>query len=320
MKILFFGLCFIYSLSAQFDPDIYTHLLTDIFTHNYTTAEKRIHRLENTEFKYLCKATLIQAQMQDVQSFNPSDLNRFDTLIDSLIQLHSDEDSPHMFLGSYYFLKAAEEKRRGAYFSAYKLGNKGRSVLETHIEKSSDINLKLPVGLLMYWKSVETKWIPFFSDEKEEGLTYIKDVINYGTYSKLSAIQQYIYILSHQKMHTTALQLAEEYISKYPRSRMFKWAYAYALIKAEKHLLALPVLEELFQFYKQFPLSYNTLELNYKMALCKLKLNKVSEAYLILKHINQTGYDEYTLNKIEHKLEHINTLLEELDENQEITN
>lgn len=150
--------------------------------------------------------------------------------------------------GYYAYFKALD----GNWLSAFSNGISCISNFEKCIEIDSTFyEAYTAIGAYKYWKSRKTEiasWLPFFSDEKNEGIALLEKAIlktSYNTYLAAYTLQ-WIYIDSRE--YKNAVRISEEVIKNYPDSRFFKWGYAraYEGINRKK---SIEIYSELLQSY-----------------------------------------------------------------------
>ncbi|MDP3683348.1 MAG: hypothetical protein Q8S01_05385, partial [Ignavibacteria bacterium] len=75
---------------------------------------------------------------------------------------------------------------------------------------------------------VKAAWIPFFADERTEGIQLLTKGIEKESYNYASGVISLLWIYIDRKKSLSAISLAEEVLKKYPNNRNFKWALARA--------------------------------------------------------------------------------------------
>jgi tetratricopeptide (TPR) repeat protein len=146
------------------------------------------------------------------------------------------------------------------------------------------------LGSFKYWKSRKTefmKWLPFFSDEKEAGISYLIKAKDHNSYNSHLAIYNLTWIYIDEKKYGDAIKISEFALKMYPDTRLFKWglARAYEAVDINKSILLYSeILNSLYKdgvknHYKEIILKY-TLARNYAKIGDKLKAIKQCDEIL----------------------------------------
>jgi len=217
----------------------------------------------------------------DEEIFDES-LDRAIQLIDSVFEntknLSNSTSAELLFyLGSAYGYRAFFQGQNGRWFKALTNGMKSSGLLQEAIEKDSTIyDAYLGIGVYKYWRHSVTRylnWLPFISDEREDGIRLIKRAIVNSRYSKYVAIQQLIYILVDYAKPDEAREYAKEIIARYPDSQFMLWAAAHAYHKDGDLDNALEVYKHLLELITS-DAEYNP----HHLIKCKLKLAEIYHA------------------------------------------
>ncbi|MEL6824126.1 MAG: tetratricopeptide repeat protein, partial [Calditrichota bacterium] len=143
--------------------------------------------------------------------------------------LNPGEDDPWMlfFEGSAHLYSSFMNTKNGSMWSAYRNARSGVKALEKVIELDSTFyDAYLGVGSFKYWKSSKAKsltWLPFISDERDLGISMVRQAIHHGRFVPLVGADQLAWILLDSGDHEGALKLAVDNHELYPTSRFFKW-------------------------------------------------------------------------------------------------
>jgi predicted Zn-dependent protease len=242
LLIIFF---FTLNCSAQEYPDPYIHNtltsgIDNIINQKYSAAKSEFEKLNN---KYpdlpLGKIYLSAVEIARAYDYG-EDYN--DHLITGYLDAAREQSEKLLSnkpdLWNYYFLGLAE-----GYISYYK-GLNGSWIPSLNAAMNSVSNfeecIKINPGFVdaysgmgnyKYWKSKKTEsfnWLPFVHDERAEGINLLEKAVNKSSYSTYLAINSLIWIYMDKKNYNDAAHIAENALSKYPSSRLFKWGLARA--------------------------------------------------------------------------------------------
>jgi tetratricopeptide (TPR) repeat protein len=136
------------------------------------------------------------------------------------------------YTGSAYGYLAFYQGQSGEWFSAVKNGNNAREYLLRAIdEDSTQWDAYLGLGAYKYWLAAKIHWLPFVSDEREEGIIFIKKAIENNSVSRPMAMHQLIYVLLDFGEFEQAQNLADKLVEEYPRSPFMYWAHSHVYMK-----------------------------------------------------------------------------------------
>jgi tetratricopeptide (TPR) repeat protein len=119
------------------------------------------------------------------------------------------------------------------------------------------------LGIYKYWKSSKTdflNWLPFFNDERDEGIKNIIHSLNHFTYNRHLAANSLLWIYIDKKDFKKAAVLAEEMVRNYPVNRQFKWGLGRAYEEISR-VKAIAVYNEILDSYKKLKLSNRSQEI-----------------------------------------------------------
>lgn len=135
----------------------------------------------------------------------------------------------YYFYGMIHGYRAYYSALQGKWFSTFSDGINAVNYFEDCLKIDSSFNEALiTIGTYKYWKSVKASWLPFFSDERNEGFIFLNKGIQKESYNYASGVVSLLWILIDRKKSQSAIRLAEEALKKYPNNRNFKWVLARA--------------------------------------------------------------------------------------------
>lgn len=89
----------------------------------------------------------------------------------------------------------------------------------------------IAAGSYKYWRSRKTEsfnWLPFVSDERELGITYLQHAESGSSYNNYLSDLSLIWIFVDKGNFREAVNIGENAVKKAPQSRIIKWALARA--------------------------------------------------------------------------------------------
>lgn len=204
------------------------------------------------------------------------------------------------------------------YISAFANGVNSISYFEKCLQADSSFyESYLALGTYKYWKSEKTEfleWLPFITDERETGIKFLETTLQHKSYNSHIGIYSLVWIYLNNKQPDKAISLAEKALSNHPNSRFFKWTLAAAYERKDKHK-AISVYRDILNSILQLPVNnrYNEIVLKHKIAMLHHDLGENRKA---LEYCNEilriTGLTEYTLDRLENRLERVQNLQKEL--------
>jgi len=216
-------------------------------------------------------------------------------LIDSLLsiaQLKTDEllenDSDNLWYNYYsaliYGYKAYFFSISGNIISAFADG-----ILSLRsFQKCLSINDRfyeayIAMGSYNYWKSAQTKsllWIPFVSDNRDEGIKHLEQAIDSSSYNKYLAAYSLIWIYIDYGESEKAVELSLKMLSNYSGSRYFKWGLARAYQDVDKNKSIETYTEILLSIESNNKRNqFNDIVLRHKLAMLNYDIRKYNVAF-----------------------------------------
>jgi tetratricopeptide (TPR) repeat protein len=208
---------------------------------------------------YFYMAAVIQSQMLDEEDFSyKTDFENFvEKCIKKSIQLRSDRKNdpwPLFYEGNAYLYQSFLKSKLGNWWGAYRDAGKGVSRLEKALELDSTFyDAYLGIGSYKYWKSSKIKflsWLPFVSDEREQGIKLVKKSIELGNFVDLIGRDQLAWILMDAGRLDEANKYALQNYELYPESRFFQWTLTEVMYQSK----------ELKEAYQKYILLYQSVQ------------------------------------------------------------
>ncbi|MCK9210942.1 MAG: hypothetical protein M0P61_08930 [Ignavibacteriaceae bacterium] len=240
-KIFFLVLFFLPITFAQSYPDQHVDFLLkkgigSIMEQNYDQAGKTFQTLDqaypNLPFGKLYMAAVLITKANDLAiPFETEKIEKYLEEAESIVEKNNDKKSlwTNFFFGMVKGYRAYFSSVQGKWFSTFAEAINAVNYFENCLKIDSSFNEALiAIGTYKYWKSVKAAWLPFFADEKIEGIQLLNKGIERESYNYVSGVVSLLWIYIDQKKSLSAISLAEETLKKYPNNRSFKWALARA--------------------------------------------------------------------------------------------
>lgn len=313
-------------------PDTKVHNLISqgieqIINQKYRFAFNTFSQLNN-EFPEIPLGKVYLASVKIAQAFDYAEefdknyiqKNLKDALKQSELLLKRDKKNP------WYIYFAGISEATMAYFyaldeswlSAFSYGLSAVNYFEDLIKIDSTFYEAYGVvGGYKYWKSRKTEflhWLPFFSDEREEGIKLIEKEIKHSTYHYYLSVYSLSWIYIDAKNYEAARKLSESAISRYPNSRFFLWALARAYQDIDKRI-AISTYKKILDSYKPEEIKnpYNEILLKHLMAQQLELIGEKKEALRLCNEILQIrNISSFVLKKLGDRLERVKTLRDKL--------
>lgn len=136
----------------------------------------------------------------------------------------------------------------------------------------------IAIGTYNYWKSAQSKsflWLPFVSDNRDEGISFLEESLNSFSYNQHLAAFSLIWIYIDYGKSDKAVALAERMLNEYEDSRFFKWGLARAYQDIDKRK-AISVFMELLSSIETLPTNnqFNKIVLLHKIAMLYYEIDE----------------------------------------------
>lgn len=147
---------------------------------------------------------------------------------------------------------------------------------------STFVEAKVAIGNYKYWSSVKTEslhWLPFIEDNREVGLNALELALNNSFLNKDFALISLSYAYVNEERFLTAIKIAENLLSKYPKSARIKALLAKALESLEPNR-SIELYKELLARFQKANIEnpHKVIELKNDLAKLYYKLEKYEKA------------------------------------------
>lgn len=291
-----FSFCILLSFTLSGDELQQNFFLQGIelgISENYSAAtnlfSERAYKDTTDPAPHFFLATLWQSKMMDfeTQLWNDSFLSEVEKTIHlSKTRLLSQPENLDIqfYYASALAYKSFQISRQGQYISGLRLGFQAVERLnEIVFRDSSYYDAYLGIGSYLYWRSYLTRkfsWLPFFHDQRENGIKLIKMSYERGTISKWAALSNLAWISIKEERFDEAIAWAELGLANFPNSRFFLWPLGDAQFYKEDFAAALATYNQLLQSVtaEEFNNRYNETVLHLKIAKCLYELSDYEES------------------------------------------
>jgi tetratricopeptide (TPR) repeat protein len=267
--------------------------------------------------KIYSAVTIITEKVDYGTKFNDSFINKY--LEEAETQIEKRELKPNntwdfYFLGLIKGYKAYYYALNDEYLPALSNGISSLNYFEKCINIDSSFKeAYLAIGTYKYWKSEKSEflsWLPFYSDEREEGIKLLKKGLVGSSYNHYIGINSLVWIYINQGRYSDAIELCNSVLKEYPDSRNFKWclADAYENVNNKKSII---LYNELLASYEKLLNNNHLNEIIIKHILAKL-YDKTGQKDLALKQCNEIlsikHLDEYVAERLKDRLKTVKEL------------
>ncbi|MCH8942754.1 MAG: hypothetical protein IIA48_10025 [Bacteroidetes bacterium] len=166
------------------------------------------------------------------------------------------------------------------------------------------------IGTFKYWKSKKGSFLPMISDERDLGVKYLELAVVKSRHSNYLAVNSLLWIYIDKKEFQKTINLANEILSKYPQSRLFKWALARAYESIDMHK-SISVYKQILNDYESMRSlnGYQKIVLLHLIAQLENRLgNKKAALDLCNVILNMKNLSEFVLDELDNRLDRVKSL------------
>jgi hypothetical protein len=271
-KLFFLLIIFYSNLFSQTYPNNAVDSLWKEFNQllvlqDYTTAAKKAKEI-STEFPQNPLGPMLSAAVEITCSYDLGieyQLETIDSLLDksfsyseSILDTNDDDIWGNYFAGASLGYKAYYSAINGNFMQAFMDGYSALQYFDKCLQLDASFHeAKILIGNYLYWKSAKTSelsWLPFFNDERNNGIDLIKEAIDSANYNSFVASYTLMWILVNENSIDEANELAENSFQHYTNNRLFKYALAKSLKENNP--------DKTIKFYEEILNSYMSIESN----------------------------------------------------------
>ncbi|MDZ7345072.1 MAG: hypothetical protein ONA90_11235 [candidate division KSB1 bacterium] len=193
---------------------------------------------------FLFHAAILQSRMLDYETFEDEKAFFKATsvcrkLAQTKVARRPKDAWAHFFLGSALGYEAFFLGKKQRYLEALRAGWQCLQHLETAVKLEPQLyDAYLGIGTYKYYRSKLSKnfsWLPFVDDEREAGISMIRQAAAKGRYSRYAAINGLAWILLAENRPEEALTLVDSVLAFFPTSRFFLWGAAEAAYRTKRY-------------------------------------------------------------------------------------
>jgi tetratricopeptide (TPR) repeat protein len=198
---------------------------------------------------YFFMAVLYHTMIIDYEEFNfEKDFMHYTEIAQEKIKQRKKNQSldkmDHFMAGTLDGYQGTLDIKKGNWVSGFRYGLRGMDAVKQALALDPGFYDPLwCVGVYEFYRSKMTKtlwWLPFISDQREEGIAKLRLALEKSRYSRMAARQSLVWIYYGEKRYQEALDLDLAILPSYPHSRMLLWAVAdcyYALKNWDQALI-----------------------------------------------------------------------------------
>lgn len=140
-----------------------------------------------------------------------------------------DPDNPwgYFFLGTTLGYDSYARVYRGDWFGGVMKGMSSVREFRKAVERDSSLlDAYVGIGTYTYWRSRKTEflhWLPFASDERDQGIALVRKTAEEGIYNRYTALTVLASIELDAGRPAKARELVVEGLRRYPENRIFLW-------------------------------------------------------------------------------------------------
>ncbi len=281
-------------------------------------------RYPETPVGYLFRIAVLQAKALDYEEI----LEQYEleplfvqaqTHIDEVLRLDSHDAWGHYFAGTLHIYDSFARVQRGDWFGGVTKALSAVSSFRNALEYDSSLTDSYAgIGTYLYWKSKRTEflhWLPFVSDDREEGIQYLRRCALRGEYNKYVAINSLIIVFLEEGKYEEANRYADTVLGLYPRNRSFLWGKATALDRMGDPKRAADAYKRLLN-----EILSDSIANRYNELVCRLNLSKnlfhlgrldEAEGHLkVVSAMNVNSFKRHLRSRAKLKIEEAQTLLQ----------
>lgn len=193
---------------------------------------------------FLFRAAVLQSRMLDYETFEDEKIFFKATgacrkLAQDKVARRPQDAWAQFFLGSALGYEAFFLGKEQKYLEALHAGWQCLQHLEAALRRDPQLyDAYLGIGTYKYYRSKLSKnfsWLPFIEDERELGISMIRQAAAKGRYSRYAAINGLCWILLAENRPEEAAALVDSVLAFFPTSRFFLWGAAEAAYRLERY-------------------------------------------------------------------------------------
>ncbi len=229
-----------------------------------------------------------------------------------------DNDENDLWAHYYYYsavsLKAVWAVTNGKFISGLAKGRSGFHGMSGIISTDERFfDAYLMTGSYRFWKSITIDWLPFVSDEREQGIAEVESAISAGKLcGPLSNTVLMEMLIKHDLERAVAL--GETMTDRYPSCRLFSWQLGEAYKRSERFEDAVRVLTGVAASMTNDPFDDGSGPLRcwWKLAVLSKAMGKTKACSLYCKKIAEAGKKETVFERQRKRIEGARRMFEDI--------
>ena len=260
---------------------------------NYDIALALFDSLEN-EFPArpgpcFYKASVYQTRMMDLETkrWENEFLDAIQNAVekaDHCLQRDTNDIDARFARGAAKSYKAFYAGRNENYLQSIILSRQGIQDLGKVVQADScHLQALLGLGSYLYWRSRITlnfSWLPFFSDQRAQGIEYLERVAGTANPGRWSAISNLAWIYIKEENWQKAILYSRMGVQAFPESRFFLWPFGDTLYHMGEFQRAAEIYHRILSSVLQEPINnhYNETVLYLKLGQCYFEIGEEQRA------------------------------------------
>ncbi|MCI0706494.1 MAG: hypothetical protein L0Y80_03290 [Ignavibacteriae bacterium] len=276
---------------------------------------------------FLFQAATLQARAADFRVFEENET--FDSLLniardiaEEMVEKEPNSPWARYFLGTVLGMDSYDRIQRGDFFGGYFKSRASVSEIEETLELDSTFyDCYSILGTYYYWKSRKTEfldWLPFFSDDREQGIRYLHLAVQNGRYQRFPALSNLVWVYLDAAKHDSAEVFARMGLRHYPNQRTFLHALGSSLSGQKRYAEAKDAFERQLQeiLNAPHPNEYNEIGARVNVVFMKRTIRDTTDVRRQLSIIlskKVTDLPDYLQGKVEPHMQMARRFQQELD-------
>lgn len=205
-----------------------------VFADSFARATALVAQYDDTlpgkPICHLLYASILHARMMDSEDYSQekefmTNINRAIDALDKWIDKNPDDAWAYFFWGSAYGYKAILQGQKGAWLKSLLSGLKAKSRFFDALRLDPTLyDSYTGIGSYHYWSSVKLrKFLPFVSDNRDEGLSELKIAMDSSLISSKAAGFGYGWALLNERKYAQALRVANHLKDESGEGRASLW-------------------------------------------------------------------------------------------------
>lgn len=227
----------------------------------------------------------------------------------------------YYFMGSAFFYRAMYDHRKGGQLSVVRNSIRGKNLIKRCLKYNPEIyDAYVCLGSYNYWGSVETRnlsWMPFFGDNREEGLKQLELARDSSMFSRRLAETIMIYVYTEENNFERASEIFYRLYELFPESCMPLWAGGEMYYKAEKYDSALLIYDTLVNRIqtRQTHNNHNLYQACFYRAHCYFEMENYPEALKQVEYCESIPLSEDVRDNLKSYREELKNIRRKIAEN-----